>query len=106
MLKQKVYLHPENLFKFVFCANNYSFARFLFQLIVLLKPDFNCGSHFALSWVDKVTTGTSRFVSVIVNVGTWFAMLVLITTQFSDQSKISSTSQLIKGISKVLQKLL
>ena len=30
----------------------------LFQLIVLLNPDFNCWSSFALSWVDKVATGT------------------------------------------------
>ena len=33
-------------------------------------------------------------------------MLVLIITQFSDPVKISSTSQLIKGISRVLQKIL
>ena len=33
-------------------------------------------------------------------------MLVLIITQSADQSKISSISQLIKGISRVLQKLL
>ena len=33
-------------------------------------------------------------------------MLVLIITQSADQSKISSSSQLIKGISRVLQKLL
>ena len=44
--------------------------------------------------------------SVIVNVGFWFAMLVLIITQSADQSKISSISQLIKGISRVLQKFL
>ena len=33
-------------------------------------------------------------------------MLVLIITQFAEQSKISSISQLIKGILRVLQKLL
>ena len=33
-------------------------------------------------------------------------MLVLIIIQLSDQSKISSISQLIKGISRFLQKLL
>ena len=33
-------------------------------------------------------------------------MLVLIITQSADQSKISSISQLIKGTSRVLQKLL
>ena len=30
-----------------------------------LKPDFNYSGRLALSWVDKVTTGTRRFVSVI-----------------------------------------
>ena len=70
MLKQKVYLHLENLtqlnlFKFGFCANNFVFGRYLFQLIVPLKPDFNCGNSFALFWVDKITTGTWRVVSII-----------------------------------------
>ena len=46
------------LFKFEFCANNSSFDKYSFQLIVLLKPDFNCANNFAISWVDKVTTGT------------------------------------------------
>ena len=45
-------------FKFTFYANNSGFAGYLFQLIVLLKPDFNCGNDFAVSCVDKVTTGT------------------------------------------------
>ena len=30
--------------KFAFCANNSGFDRYLFQLIVLLKADFNCGN--------------------------------------------------------------
>ena len=42
----------------------------------------------------------------MVNVGIWFAMSVLIMTEFLDQVKISSISQSIKGISRVLQKLL
>ena len=61
MLKQKVYLFLENVminsikwFKYVF----FYFDRYLFQLIVLLKPDFNYCNNFALQWVDKVTTGT------------------------------------------------
>ena len=46
-------------FNFGFCANNSGFDRYLFQLIVLLKSDSNiCVNNFALSWVDKVTTGT------------------------------------------------
>ena len=36
-------------FKFSFCANNDGFDRHLLQMIVLLKPDFNCGNNFALS---------------------------------------------------------
>ena len=35
-----------------------TFGSHLFQLIVLLKPYFKCSSSFALSWVDKVKTGT------------------------------------------------
>ena len=45
-------------------------------------------------------------VSVIMNVAPWFAILVDTTTQFADQVKMRLTSQLIKGISRVLQKLL
>ena len=30
---------------------------FLFQLVVLLKPDSNCFNSFILPWADKVTTG-------------------------------------------------
>ena len=43
--------------------------------------------------------------SVIVNVGNWLLTPVYIITQFADQFKISSTSQLNKGISRVLLKL-
>ena len=35
-------------FKYRFCANNSGFDKYLFQLIVLLKPDFNCVNDFAL----------------------------------------------------------
>ena len=45
-------------FKIIFCGNNSVFDRYLFQLIVLLKPDFNYGDSFASSWADKVTTET------------------------------------------------
>ena len=58
------------------CDNNSGFDKYLFQLIVLLKPDFNSVNNFALSWVDKVTNGTWSFVSVILNVTSWFAILV------------------------------
>ena len=61
MLKWKVYLFLESLaqLKFRFLANNSGFAWYLlFQLIVLLKPDFNCGNNFTLTWVEKVTIQT------------------------------------------------
>ena len=64
MLKQKLYLHLGNLAQlndlkcdFVL-INNCGFGRYLFHHVVLLKPYFNCGNNFALSCVDKVTTGT------------------------------------------------
>ena len=68
---------------------------YLFQLIVILKPDLNSWSNFALSWVHKVTTGTN-FVSPIAEE----------ITQSLDHVKMRLTSQLINGISRVLQKLL
>ena len=64
---------------------------------------------------DKVTTGMYNFVSVILNVahnGAKIAGLasastvISAKTQFSDQVRITSTSQLINRISKPLQKLL
>ena len=67
---------------------------YLFQLIVFLKPDFNCWSNFSLSLVDKVTTGRYNFVSVIV-------IVELVITQSLDHVKIRLTSQLINDISSV-----
>ena len=63
-------------------------------------------SSFALSWVDKVTTGTLSFVLVIVNVGSWLAIRLSIIKHVADQVKIRLISQLINGISNVLQKVL
>ena len=37
-------------FKFGFSANNSGFDRYLFELIVLLKPEFNVGNNFASSY--------------------------------------------------------
>ena len=101
--KRKSLLTPWKLgsikwFKFGLWSNTSGFDTYLVQLIVLLKPDFNYGNNFASSWVDKVTTGTKRLVSVIVNVVFWFAILVLIIAQFADHVKISLTSQLISRI--------
>ena len=72
----------------------------IFVLInCFLKPYFNCSSSFALSWVDKVT---QSYISVIANFVFPAAEEI---TQSVDQVKIRSISQLIKGISRVLQKL-
>ena len=75
----------------------------MFQLLVLLKQDFNYWSNFALSWVDKVTTGTWSFVSVILS---FVFPVAEELTQVDDHVKTRLTSQLINEISRVLQKLL
>ena len=67
----------------------------MFQLIVLLKPDFNYWSYFALSWVDKVTTTTKSFVSVIADPR---APVELAIKQVDHDVKIRLTSQLINAI--------
>ena len=84
--------------------------------MVLLNPDFNCSKNFMSFSFDKMTTGTYNFLSVTSNIapGTTIAgllpsaSLVVISskTQFFDQVKINSTSELINGIVKLLQKLL
>ena len=38
-----------------------------FQFDYFLKPDSSSFNSFRLSWIDKVTTGTSNLVSVIAN---------------------------------------
>ena len=90
---------------------------YLFHFIVLLNPVFNCSKSFISFSFDKLRTGTYNFVSVILNsnpVGATIAGLlpcaflsvVSAKTQFLDQVKINSTSQLISGIFKLFQKLL
>ena len=69
--------------KYWFCACFVILDRYLFQSSGLLKPDFNGSSSFALSWVDKVTTGT-YFVLVILNVGTCFAEVPVTIKQYAD----------------------
>ena len=90
-------------FKYRFCAYVFRSDWYLFQLIVLLNSDFNCWSNFALSWVDKSTTGRKCFVSIIANLP---APVELVITQDDDHVKMRLTSQLINGISRVLPKLL
>ena len=93
---------------------------YLFYLIVLLKPIFNCSKNLSSSSVDKVTAGTYNFGSFISNIttsGTLFPsteglvlglaswVLSTVNTQFLDQVKGKDISQLINSISNVFQKL-
>ena len=88
------------------------FWSYLFHLIVLLNPDFNCSKKLLSSFVDKVTTGTYNFVSVILNVAVVVAciegpaglspwgvlavcVVISVKTQFLDHLKIKDASQLI-----------
>ena len=89
MIKQKVYLLVENLDQLdnlnMFCAWFIVLARYLFQSIVLLKPDSNCLRSFMFSWVDKIITGTLNLVSFIWKLGFWwFAVpdIIAISTPF------------------------
>ena len=90
-------------FRYLFWSDLFILDWYFFQSIVLLKPDFNCCSNFALSWVDKVTTATESFVSVIAN---FPSAVEVVITQSLDQIEIRLASQLINDISGVLQKLL
>ena len=87
---------------------------YLFHFTVLLNLDFFCFKSFLSFSVDKVITGTYNFVSVIwnledvgeISLRAFVIVLMLVITQILDQVKTNSISQLINGISKVLQKLL
>ena len=111
MIKQEVNLLLENLdylrnSVIGLCWCTVIFGSYLFQSIVLLKPDFSWWNSFALSWVNKVETGIESFVSVIVNVGTWPSIALFIIKYFADKVRIRLLLQLSNGISRVLQKLL
>ena len=96
---------------------------YLFHLIVILNPALNFSKSVLSFSVDKVTTGTYNFVAVIWNVAfveaiiagiaglsPWAALaayvVISVKIQLSDQFKVKNTLQLIKGMSKFLQKLL
>ena len=95
--------------------------QYLFHLIVLLNPVFNCCKSFLSSLLDKVTTGTYNFVSVILNVapigaltlgtgesvlGSTSCVVSSVIIKFLDQAKVKCTSHLINGLFNVVQKLL
>ena len=89
MTEQKVYLLPENLDQ----LSNLGMG------FVIVLTFFNTS---ALSFVDKVTTGTQRFVSVI---GNFFAQ-VAEKNNTLDLVKMRLMLKLVKRISRNLQKLL
>ena len=88
-----------NKSKYRFSCCTVTFGSDLFRLI-------NWSNSFALSWVDKFTIGTSLFVSVVVNVGSWPAIGLSIVKHLLDQFGIRLISQLINDVLRVLQKLL
>ena len=90
-------------FKYLFRLSGETFGWYLFQLILLLKHDFNCANSFSLSWGDKVTTATYNFVSFILN---FVAPVGEEIRQSSDQVKMRLISPLINSILRVLQRLL
>ena len=96
---------------------------YLFHLIVLLNPVFNCSKRLLSFSADKVTTGTCNLKPVIVYVafvgatitgisgtfscaGTAACVIISVKTQFLEQVKVKYTSKLINGICNVLQRLL
>ena len=90
---------------------------YLFHFLDLLNPDFNCSNKLLSFSADKLTTGTYNLQSVISNFalvgeiirfaaaagGPLKALPTSIHSLYQD--KINVISQLINGISKLLQKL-
>ena len=113
MIKQKAHLLLENLDQLknlnIVFVPDVVLDWYLFQLNVLLKPDFNCFDSFtivSIVLVDKFTTGTLSFVSFTINVGSWPAAVPATKHQFLYQVNIGLISELCNNISSVLQKLL
>ena len=90
---------------------------YLLHFIILLNPDFNCSNNLSSFSADKVTTGTYNLQLVTSNFASAgdsirFAaaaggpLKTLPTSRHSlYQDKTNVISQLINGISKLLQKL-
>ena len=88
---------------------------------ILLNPDFNCSNNLLSFSADKVTTGTYNLQSVISNLALVgdsiaaigglgcglgaFLQALSTSTHSLYQDKINVISQLINGMSKLLQKL-
>ena len=80
----------------------YLFYWYFFQLVILLKPHFNCCNSFKLCWIDRRTTGTETCVSVYTNI---VSSVAAEKTWLADQVRTSFISHLIFGISWALPKL-
>ena len=87
---------------------------YLFHFIDLLNPNFNCSNNLLSFSADKVTTGTYNLQSVISNFASVGELITAAggplealptSTHSLYQDKINVISQLINGISKLLQKL-
>ena len=94
---------------------------YLFHFIDLLNPHFNCSNSLLSFSADKVTIGAYNLQSVISNFASVgdstaaiggsgcgsgaFLKALPTNTHFSYQDKIKVISQLINGISTLLQKL-
>ena len=90
---------------------------YLFHFIDLLNPDFNCSNNLLSFSADKVTTGTYNLQPVISNFALAGELIqfaaaaggplkALPTSAHSlYQDKANVISQLINGMSKLLQKL-
>ena len=90
---------------------------YLFHFIDFLNPDFNCSNNLLSFSADKVTTGTYNLQSVISNFALAGELIrfaaaaggplkaLPTSTHYLYQDKINVISQLINGISKLLQKL-
>ena len=81
------------------------FTPWKLESINPLNPDFNCCGSFVLYWVDRLFNGTSNFVSVITKV-VFLSTSQMIEFPVPNQVRIRLISQVIKGISRVLHKLL
>ena len=66
---------------------------YLFHLIVLLNPVFNCFNDLLSSWVDKATAGTYNSVSFILKVVS--VGLLNATTTGSVSGSASLVAQLV-----------
>ena len=76
---------------------NFPFVLYFFQLIVLLKPNFNDWSSFALPQVDSYYWDKKFCIGYCKS----FCTCRIVITQVDDHVKMRLISQMINGISRV-----